>query len=175
MLCDAFQTDLLAARDLRQTQIDGALAVGRPWVGSLCLALPGEEKTPPGALDLFAWGRHLLEVAMPGFEPLQEQIDPLGSWLLVSAKTDALSAKRIGIALENRHPAARLFDFDIYLPRSGPLSRASLGMDERPCLLCRRAARNCIRLKRHHPEEVVRAAHALIACFRNSSPGRLSD
>ncbi|WP_429884890.1 citrate lyase holo-[acyl-carrier protein] synthase [Geoalkalibacter halelectricus] len=174
MSCAALQTSLLDAREARQDSIDQALAAGRAWVASLSLALPGAEKTPPGADALFSWGRARLQERIRDFALLATWDDALGPWLLLGGSEDPVSAKRVGVAVENLHPAARLLDVDIYLASSGPLGRASLGLEERPCLLCRRPARTCIRLQRHEPEDIIRAAHALIACFGNSAPGRLS-
>lgn len=171
MSCAALRTSLLAAREARQARLEEALAQGYPWVASLSLALPGAEKNPPGARDLFTWASACLEAEVAGFRSLGEHFDALGPWMLFQGTIDALSAKRIGIHLENRQAAARLLDADVYPRRGAPLSRASLGMGERSCLLCRWAARDCIRLQRHHPEEIIRAAHALIARFRPTSPG----
>ncbi|WP_305041270.1 citrate lyase holo-[acyl-carrier protein] synthase [Geoalkalibacter sp.] len=171
MSCAALRTSLLEARETRQGSIDQALAAGRPWVACLSLALPGADKNPPGADALFSWGRARLQGEIPGFTLLAAWDDALGPWLVLDGSEDPVSAKRAGVAVENLHPAARLLDVDVYLAAGEPLGRASLGLEERPCLLCRRPARTCIRLKRHEPETIMRAAHALIACFSPASPG----
>ncbi len=167
----ALRNKLLAERDRRQQEIEDAFAAGAPWVATLSLALAGPDKCPPGALDLFHWGRKDLLGQLPGACIERESVDHLGPWLVARGAGDAQRAKLIGIALENLHAAARLLDIDIYLSPGRPLSRRQLELNERPCLLCPRPARECIRLDRHDLRELIGASHALLNLFRHPASG----
>ncbi len=158
--------DFLAARDERQARIDQALQSPLPWAATLSLSIPGADKCPPGALDLFQWGMDQLGRQLETMKILLRDRDILGPWLLLTGDDCAVTAKRLGIALEEAHPAARLLDFDVYLPQGIPLNRTTLDVAERSCLLCPCPARECVRLKRHSHEEIIRASHALIARFK---------
>lgn len=167
MSCAALKTDnFLVARDERQARIDRALQSSRPWVGTLSLSVPGIDKCPPGALDLFQWGADQLDAQLESMKELYRDCDILGPWLLLTGHNRPITAKRRGIALEEAHPAARLLDFDVYLPQGVPLNRTTLGFAERSCLLCPCPARECARLKRHQHEEIIRASHDLITRFK---------
>lgn len=99
-------------------------------------------------------------------EVIAQTSDSLGPCLLLSAHNAADEAKRLGIALEEAHPAARLLDLDVYQPGANPLSRSALGFSQRTCLLCPHPAHECVRLKRHTTSEVLGACHALLAGYR---------
>lgn len=78
---------------------------------------------------------------------------PEALWLV---EGDARDAKRLTVAIEERHPLGRLFDLDVET-REGALGRASLGLGPRQCLVCGSPARECGRSQRHALDE-VRAA-----------------
>jgi holo-ACP synthase CitX len=158
--------NFLAARDQRQARIDRALQRPLSWAATLSLSIPGADKCPPGALELFQWGMNQLGRQLQSMKMLHREHDLLGPWLLLTGDDQAIAAKRLGIELEEALPAARLLDFDVYLPQDVSLNRTTLGFAERSCLLCSCPARECVRLKRHHHEEIIRASHDLIACFK---------
>jgi len=158
--------DFLTARDERQARIDRALQSPLPWAATLSLSIPGADKCPPGALDLFQWGVDQLGRQLESIKVLLRDRDILGPWLLLTGDDRPIAVKRLGIALEEAHPTARLLDFDVYLPQGVALNRTTLGFAERSCLLCSCPARECVRLKRHRHEEIIRASHDLIARFK---------
>jgi len=107
-----------------------------------------------------------LSAAIPGVLVLETACDLLGPYALLAADGDALALKRQCIALETRHPAARLVDLDVYAADGAPIGRAALALPARACLVCAEAAVDCMRVKRHEACTVIAKAHELLAQFR---------
>ncbi len=57
--------------------------------------------------------------------------------------------KRIACGIEDTHPLGRLFDIDVIDPQGMPLSRTTLGIAPRKCLMCDNDARVCMRSGAH--------------------------
>jgi holo-ACP synthase len=114
----------------------------------LSLNLPGACKTGPYADKLFYWGEQALLAALP-VRVVQRREDALGPFALYRAQLPAAGVKRVAMELENRGPAGRLLDLDIYDHSGQVVDRASLGFPPRTCLLCPDAAVACIRARRH--------------------------
>lgn len=135
----------------------------------LSLNIPGEEKSPPGAEALFAWALESLVASLPGLSLLERGEDRLGPFALLVADQEAIMVKRLCISLEERHPAARLIDLDVYDHCGIQISRSSLGLPPRACLACRQPAVECIRLGRHGYREVAARVEGLLADFRRQN------
>jgi holo-ACP synthase CitX len=159
---DGLRQGLLAARDDRQAVLDRQLGGGRTLV-ALSLAIPGEDKKPPGAGALFAWAAAEVERAFPGADRLHANDDALGPFALWAVPLAGVEAKARCTAVEAARDAARLVDLDVYSPEGAPVDRASLHLPPRPCLCCAEPARECIRARRHDLGEVVGRAAALLA------------
>jgi holo-ACP synthase CitX len=154
---------VLAARDARQVVLDRLREARWPALVMLSLAIPGEDKVPPGALRLFDWAQARLPEELPGIRQLHRGDDALGPFSLWGAPQPALAAKQRCVALEAARPAARLLDLDVYPPAPGVLDRAALRLPPRPCLCCDQPARECIRAGRHGPAALASRAAALLA------------
>jgi len=63
-------------------------------------------------------------------------------------------AKKALCAIEDTHPLGRLFDMDV-ITKDGPMSRSSIGLEPRKCLLCGNEARVCMRSHAHTQEELL--------------------
>ncbi len=159
------RNNLLSARDRRQRLLDLALAGASGALLTLALNIPGEDKDPPGATGLFAWAEDRLAQALPGLRQVHHGSDALGPFAILAAQGDAQTAKRLAMAIETSIPAGRLIDIDVYRPDGNPADRAAIDHPQRPCLVCDRPARECIRAGRHQAMEIIRRVHELIAPF----------
>jgi len=75
---------------------------------------------------------------------------------------EALFLKRYLVSLEEKHPLGRLWDFDVYDPVQGQLSRAEMGLPPRQCLLCSAPGAECTRSMRHTFNELDQEIHRRI-------------
>jgi holo-ACP synthase CitX len=147
------------------------------WLGggetlvAVALAIPGVQKTPPGAAALFEWVVTELSRALPRARRVHATSDALGPFELWCTDADAAAVKHRCVALETETPAARLADVDVYSPEGVPVDRSSLHLPPRPCLCCAEPARDCIRGGRHAPTEVVASALRLLAGVGAGAPG----
>jgi len=162
-LPSALQAALLAARDARQALLDAH----RPAPGQALLAVslnvPGPEKEPPGALELFAWAVARACVALPGVRPLHSQGDAAGPFALLAVAAPPGEAKRICLSIEAERPAARLLDLDVHGEDGRAVDRSALGLPPRACLLCGEPARECIRAARHPLADLQAKVRTLLA------------
>ncbi|MBR1803754.1 MAG: citrate lyase holo-[Muribaculaceae bacterium] len=71
-------------------------------------------------------------------------------------------AKRATCKIEDEHPLGRLFDLDVITPTGEPLSRTSIGHDNRRCLLCDNEARYCMRNHTHSQADIQQAIAQMI-------------
>jgi holo-ACP synthase CitX len=159
------KSELLAARDRRHAALLQALGQGRRATLFLSLAVPGADKTPAGALQLFAWARQEAEAACGGLAGQREGHDRLGPFAILGSAMEPVLLKQICVRLEAVAPFARLIDADVYDPQGTAVDRAALGLPPRPCLTCEAPARECIRLGRHDGAELSRRVHELLAPF----------
>lgn len=159
------KSELLAARDRRHAALLQALGHDGRATLFLSLALPGADKTPAGALHLFAWARQEAAAACGGLAGLREGFDRLGPFAILGSAMEPAPLKQICVGLEAIAPFARLIDADVYDPQGVAADRAALGLPPRSCLVCEAPARECIRLGRHDGAELSRRVHELLAPF----------
>jgi holo-ACP synthase CitX len=170
MRYDESRRSFLAARDARQAELERQLrsSTAAPSLVTLSLGIPGLDKTPAGSGALFAWAARRLAEALPGAKELLARPDALGPFAIWAATGAPAQVKERCLAIEAASPAARLVDLDVYAPDGSPVDRASLGLPPRGCLCCGAPARECIRLSRHPPEEIVSSAHELLTLLSSS-------
>ena len=96
----------------------------------------------------------------------RQTIDALGPYAIMVLGVDPVEAKTGCVELETGHPSARLIDLDVYSVEGVQIDRGCLGLPGRACLVCSRAAVECIRAKRHSINEVIGNVDALLAHFR---------
>jgi holo-ACP synthase CitX len=158
-------SSILAAREARQELLEGHRGTF-PAIIFLSLNIPGEEKSPCGTEELFAWAFERLAAGFPDLSLLKRGHDRLGPFSLLSAGQEAVRVKRLCVCLEISHPAARLIDLDVYDRGGAQIGRSSLGLPPRPCLLCHHPAVECMRLSRHGLAELVAETERLLMEFR---------
>jgi len=172
MRSGASGSDLLAARDARAALIerrcarpagDGAPGGSRALVFA-SLAIPGPDKTPPGAGPALARGVEALRGAFAAHAlELDRDVDALGPWGLLAVRAEPGAVKRVAAGLEASLPCGRLLDLDVYDAAGRAVDRAALGLPPRPCLLCPEPARECIAARRHDAADLAARAAALLA------------
>ncbi len=163
---DKSARDYLEARDRRQDGLAQHLSQGHPATIFLSLNIPGSEKSPPGAKALYHWLLGELAVTFPGQLILRTASDLLGPYAIIAVKLDPTVVKKKCMRLETMHPAARLADLDVYAADGTQVGRKELALPARACLVCNAAAVDCMRDRRHPPEEVIARTNELLAHFR---------
>ena len=148
---------LLAAREARQNRRQELLRQ-HPGATLVCLTvvMPGPVKRDARSLIVAQAALDAL-IARFGSDmtAIRTQDLPTGyeAYLLVSCSPE--ETKRAVCRMEETHPLGRLFDLDVTGADGTTLSRTDLGMAERPCLLCGREARWCMRNHTHTREELL--------------------
>jgi holo-ACP synthase CitX len=161
---DSLRRQLLEARDARAAAV-ASLAAGLPEGDALvflALNVPGPRKASSRLDRLFREAGTLRHA--PGAPPriLQEGRDALGPWAAFAVAGDPREIKRRCVAIEESLPAGRLVDLDVFDRRGEQVDRRSLGLPPRRCLVCREAAVDCIRARRHGDDELTAAVARLL-------------
>jgi holo-ACP synthase len=152
--------ELLFAREDRSRRIRSFLFRYRLPIVVLTLNIPGPDKTPEWADQVFSAG---VNAAREAFSPQHEKscLLPSGFEWYGVVKGDPLTLKKKAIRIEEAHPLGRLFDIDLHAPDSPQLDRAALRLGPRRCLICSRPAHECGRSRRHGLEELLLKAGSL--------------
>jgi len=79
----------------------------------------------------------------------------------IAAKT----LKKMFIQIENEHLVGRLFDIDVIDKDFSVVSRKDVNMPPRKCIICEDAAINCISMRKHKRDEIIKAVDSLIDQF----------
>lgn len=157
---------LLAAKDSRAARQADWLAHYQQPVISLTLVTPGAVKdsiryrntmgVALQACDQLLWQNH--------WQVLDRQVLwlPTGAEALWCVEHPAVEIKAQCVEMEQTHPLGRLWDFDVFCPKEGPVGRHSLDLNTRRCLVCDEPAHGCARSRRHPVDEVVARVEKLI-------------
>jgi holo-ACP synthase CitX len=165
-LSDKSANKLLAARDQRQDALAQTLSKGFQATVFLALNIPGPEKKPAGTHGLFLWSFEAIRDSFPELVILDQGSDALGDFAIMGVDCAATEVKMRCMALESLNPSARLVDLDVYAQNGQQIDRKLLGFAARQCLLCPETAVECMRSKRHLPDQVISKVHELLARFR---------
>ncbi|ACS86003.1 citrate lyase holo-[acyl-carrier protein] synthase [Musicola paradisiaca] len=157
---------LLAAKERRAARQQALLARYGMTLVSLTLVTPGPVKDSAlyrrgmrAAVTAFA-----TLVQARGWTVREQQLH----WLATGAEgfwvvdKDALTVKAATTALEEQHPLGRVWDFDVFCPREGSVSRGMLAYPKRACVLCGEPAHACARSRRHPLPDVIARIEALL-------------
>lgn len=174
---DASLEDILERRERRAEEQRALLARGGESLVSFTMNIPGARKRFPLAAMGFQEGCGQLRRIFREGEILEERrrSGPTGDEVLLLLNVPARPAKERAVALEEAHPLGRLWDMDVLSPSGEPLSRRSLGLSERRCLVCGGAAKACARGRRHGVELPFHAAaNLLLGWFRDGAADRIT-
>ncbi len=158
---------LLASRDARQA-MQQQLMAANPESTLVCLTvvMPGSVKRNEQSLTVakaaVAAIKHELDDRLTY---LDERDLPTGyeAFLLVSMAP--LEAKKVTCGIEENHPLGRLFDIDVFDTEGLPVSRESVGLQPRRCIICENEARWCMRNRTHTQEELHNHINNLISNY----------
>ena len=156
---------LLAARDRRAAR---QLALTKAWpdrtLVCLTVVLPGPVKRDARSLKVAAAAvAAVREVLQPVYKELYDLETGYEGYFLIDAPL--LDVKKACCEIENTHPYGRLMDLDVLEPVDEtviPVSRDRVGEEPRPCLLCGRPARECMRAHTHSYDEVLAAIDQIL-------------
>lgn len=163
------QDSILARREARAAERRALAEKFRRPVIALTLVYPGPRKDTPSARFVFREAeaniRPALEAA--GYKVLSDSeafpaTGPEGL-LVVDARAEAL--KHLMVELEDSHPLGRLWDADVIDTDGVPVSRGSLGLAPRTCLICDEPGHACARSGRHPLADVQRMIALCIADY----------
>lgn len=170
--------DILAAREARVRRQQELLAAW-PDAALLCLTVvfPGPVKRDKRSVRVGEAGVTAVREAFATsilFEEIRDLETGFEAFFVVDASPQ--EAKLRACAIEDTHPWGRLMDIDVLIdaPHSlgmtgeepgmtTPLSRATIGLPERRCLLCDRPARECMRARTHTLAELLSRIDALLS------------
>ena len=74
-------------------------------------------------------------------------------------------AKRKTCSIEDTHPLGRLFDLDVIDADAIPISRETIGLNPRKCLICDNEARYCMRNRTHTLSELSARIDEMIEAY----------
>ena len=74
-------------------------------------------------------------------------------------------AKRKTCSIEDTHPLGRLFDLDVIDADGVPISRETIGLNPRKCLICDNEARYCMRNHTHTLSELSARIDEMIEAY----------
>lgn len=156
--------ELLESRD-RRARRQGELLSQFPGRALLCLTvqLPGPEKRNALSLKIARAG---VEAIGKRFNPVFRETNDLETgfegFFIVDGQP--LEVKKAAVEIEDTHPLGRLMDLDVIGPE-GPLGRASIGLQERRCLICEKPARYCMRAGSHTQDELIAKIKQLVSSY----------
>lgn len=123
--------------------------------------LPGYTKQHEGLKEIFVDGlKNLTECLDAHVQALMD--DAAGYYAIIRSPQNVTTCKRVAVAIEEQWPWNRLLDIDCF-GGGMVLTRQSLQMPERKCLMCENTHPYCIYYKRHSLEDLVESAISLIS------------
>ncbi len=162
--------EMLEHREARARARGRLLERYRQPVVTFTLVTPGPLKDTPAARLVYEEGRRALCFLLggPDCEVLAtvDEYRPTGPEGFRVVRVDPLRLKHRLAALEDTHELGRLWDLDVTDAGGHPVSRASVGMPPRRCLVCDGPAHACARSARHPLEVVQRAIGERIDAYR---------
>ena len=158
---------LLASREERAS-FQKELLKGYPGKTLVCLTviMPGKVKRNLQSLVVaqaavtalvLAFGNTMLKLELRDL--------PTGYEAYLVAPISNEDAKREVCRIEDTHPLGRLFDLDVIDADGVPVSRESIGLNPRKCLVCDNEARFCMRNRTHTLAELSARIDEMIEAY----------
>lgn len=157
---------MLEAKEKRYYKIKALTEKYEAPVLSFMLNIPGEDKNFEEAVSFHKKYvekiKNLLEEKK--IKILFEDYENLvtGMEYLAVLDGDGCLIKKLMMEVEEASLGGRLLDIDIYDKDFSQISRSSLGLPERKCIICDDTARTCIKEERHKIEELEERVREII-------------
>ena len=157
---------MLDAKEKRYYKIKSLTEKYEAPVLSFMLNIPGEDKNFEEAVSFHKKYvdkiKNLLEENK--IKILFEDYENLvtGMEYLAVLDGDGCLIKKLMMEVEEESLGGRLLDLDIYDKDFSQISRSSLGLPERKCIICGDTARTCIKEERHKIEELEERVREII-------------
>ena len=156
---------MLEAKEKRYYKIKDLTECYKAPVLSFMLNIPGEDKNFEEAVSFHKKYvekiKNLLEENKIKilFEDYQNLVT--GMEYLAVLNGDGRLIKKLMMEVEEESLGGRLLDLDIYDKDFSQISRSSLGLPERKCIICGDSARTCIKEERHNLNELEERAREI--------------
>lgn len=123
----------------------------------ICLKanIPGHIKQRKEAYILIRIFKKLLKLTFDVVNTEFYNSDDGPYYLLEIRENNVYEVKHKLVEIENTHPLGRLIDLDLYDRNKENISRTSLNIPSRKCMLCDNEVFACIRSKTHTKEEIL--------------------
>lgn len=157
---------MLEAKEKRYYKIKDLTESYKAPVLSFMLNIPGEDKNFEEAVSFHKKYvdkiKNLLEKNKIKilFEDYQNLVT--GMEYLAVLDGDGCVIKKLMMEVEEESMGGRLLDLDIYDKDFSQISRSSLGLPERKCIICGDTARTCIKKGRHNLKELEERVREII-------------
>lgn len=157
---------MLEAKEKRYYKIKDLTGSYKAPVLSFMLNIPGEDKNFEEAVSFHKKYvdkiKNLLEENKIKilFEDYQNLVT--GMEYLAVLDGDGCVIKKLMMEVEEESMGGRLLDLDIYDKGFSQISRSSLGLPERKCIICGDTARACIKEERHNLKELEERVREII-------------
>lgn len=157
---------MLDAKEKRYYKIKALTEKYNLPVLSFMLNIPGEDKNFEDAVNFHRAYiekiKNILE--KEDIKILWEEYNNLNTGMeylaVLNGEGKFIKEKMIGLEEESRE--GRLLDIDIYDKDFKQISRSSLGLSERKCIICDDIARTCIKKERHSLNELEKKVREIL-------------
>ena len=150
--------EILEAREHRVSRQQTLLAEHRKPLLCFTMNIAGPDKYSELIARGFHLGLDLLDAQLRSehipVSARQVYTEATGCEAFYIADADARRLKQLAVQIEDTHPAGRLFDMDVLTPEGSKLSRESLGLPGRVCLICGGPVHICSRSRAHSVQEL---------------------
>ncbi len=144
----------------------------RPII-SYMLNIPGKVKRTDEYVVFHKMGIELIKSILGNKILVDEYYDEdTGMYYLAAVNQDAIELKKQMMELEDS-VEGRLFDIDVFDENAKQITRSSLNLEPRKCLLCSEMAKACARNQTHPYEELIEETNKIINDFINKNLQRI--
>lgn len=149
---------MLEAKEKRYYKIKSLTEKFEAPVLSFMLNIPGEDKNFKEAVDFHKryiekikklLEENKIKILFEEYENLITGMEYIGV-----LEGNGREIKKLMMEVEEESLGGRLLDLDVYDKDFSQISRSSLGLPERKCIICGKTARTCIKEERHDLKEL---------------------